>query len=69
MNPKKINIIFWMSLVFLFCVFVIFWERNTLQKDRAELRKKIQVIEGALWNLDPEGPVEYLKLSARLGKY
>ena len=64
LNPEKINRVFLVSLVGLFCLFVIFWEKYQFAQERSQLRDTAQVIAKALWNLDSDGPVAYLTLAA-----
>lgn len=69
MNPEKINRNILILLVVLFCCFVFFWEKRAHEIEKIQLFEQAQVIENDLWNLDPRGPVQYLKLAARHSRY
>ncbi len=68
-NYKKILSLVQFALLALFCVFVVLWEKHVYKNDLLELHKQAQVISVDLWNLDPEGPLAYLELAARLNNY
>ncbi len=69
MSPEKINIIALIIFVSIFCTFSVFLEKNDLKNDKIELQKQSRVIENAIWDYDPKGPVEYLKLAAIYRNY
>jgi PAS domain S-box-containing protein len=65
LNLEKTSIVLLVSLVSLFVIFVVYWEGHKLAQNRSALHDNAQVIARSLWNLDPHGPVAYLKLAAR----
>lgn len=69
MKIEKINTIIGLTLTAAFCVFVVFWEKTELKLAKNQLQGTARIIAGSLWNFDPAGPVEYLKLAAKLGNY
>ena len=61
MIHENINKYFLICLIVLFCVFLVLLEKVTYNKYTANVHEHANVIKDALWNLDPQGPVEYLK--------
>ncbi|AGF76893.1 PAS domain S-box [Desulfocapsa sulfexigens DSM 10523] len=64
LNPRKANMVFLVSIVVFFCLFVLFWEKKQLAKERSYLHETAEVTAGDLWRLDADGLVAYLKLAA-----
>lgn len=58
-----------MVLVALFLVFVICWEIRFSRIADEQLKEQAAVIENDLWNLDSEGPFQYLQAAALLSDY
>ncbi len=69
MTIKQIRNITWVTLLVAFCIFVFVWERKDLADHQESLEQTAVVIAPALWNLDANGPVEYLKLACQLDNY
>jgi PAS domain S-box-containing protein len=69
MNPGKINVIILMCLIVLFCIFIGVFEKIQYKMDKAEVQKHTAVLGDAIWNLDPQSPVEYLKIAAQHNDY
>lgn len=69
LNPEKANMAFLVSIVVLFCLFVVVWEKQQLAREESYLHETARVIAGDLWNLDSAGPVAYLELAAEHQSY
>ena len=69
MKPAKINVIILMCLIVLFCIFIGIFEKIQYEMDKAELQKHTAVLGDAIWNLDSQSPVEYLKIAAQHNDY
>ena len=53
----------------IFCCFIILWEKQDCNVEKTDIKEQAKVIESAIWNLDPEGPQQYLNVAARLSNY
>ena len=69
MKPAKINVIILMCLIVLFCIFIGIFEKIQYEMDKAEVQKHTAVLGDAIWNLDSQSPVEYLKIAAQHNDY
>ncbi|MBF0260045.1 MAG: response regulator [Desulfamplus sp.] len=71
MNPtyRKLTLILAALFLLSFCVFVFFYERYVYQKAQSRIKEHAVVISNALWNLDPQGAIEYLTLACKSHNY
>ncbi|RLW57269.1 MAG: hypothetical protein B6D75_17995 [gamma proteobacterium symbiont of Stewartia floridana] len=66
---KQIEIAIFVLTMLLFLVFIISWEKHTLNKAQMGLMKVSEVIHDDLWNYDEGGSRSYLELSAKSNNY
>ncbi len=65
----RLEIIIHVIIAVVFCAVVVLWDNSLKKIARDEIREHSEVIENSLWNLDSDGPVNYLKLATRLNNY
>lgn len=68
-EPGKLARNILILLIVLFSFFVVFWEKKSSELKKTDLEQHAKIIENSVWNLDLIGPVEYLKIAARLSRY
>ena len=66
---RRIEIIINVITMVLFCAVVVGWDKNLKKKYWDEIRNQAEIIENSLWDLDPKGSVNYLKIAARMNNY
>jgi PAS domain S-box-containing protein len=69
MNYKKTTAIVSILLLFMFCIFIIIYERYTYKEAQGNIDKHARVIVNSLWNFNPQGASEYLSLACKLQNY
>ncbi len=55
MNYKKSTAIISIVLLFVFCLFLVLYERHEHQKAQDNIEKHALVIADSLWNSNPQG--------------
>ena len=69
MKKKKIIII---TVIFLFAGFIAFIfinERRLLTREQNEIKNYAKTIAVSMWDIEPKGPIEYLRLVSKRQKY
>jgi len=67
---KKISRILWfISILSLFLVFILYWEYRSDKIVIKYLEEQSIIIRDALWVVDSEAPIQYLKLAAAQRNY
>lgn len=65
LSLKKTNTVLLLCVAVLFCVFVVYWEKNIIAYDNNELHNNALVISDALLSLDNHSSVPYLELALK----
>ena len=66
---QRLEIAFYITIVVAFCVIVAVWDNDIRKDDWLEIKNHAKVIEENLWDLDVDGPKNYLQLASKLYNY
>lgn len=69
MNYKRATFTTAIGVLFIFCTFVLLYEKYEYSQAQARIKEHGVVITNALWNLDPQGAEEYLTLACKSHNY
>lgn len=69
MHPHPLRNISWFVLLILAATISYTLEQKQLAEDHRAIARTATVLAPALWNLDKDGPVEYLKIACKLNNY
>ena len=69
MGYKRVRIAVGIAFALFFCLFVLFHEKEVFAKAQAGIESHALVIKDDMWNFNPEGAEEFMKLAAYRDRY
>lgn len=69
LTNKSYKVIWFISMLALFFFFIRYWESRSIKNIQNQLNEQSIIIRDALWIVDPNAPVQYLKLAALHSSY
>ncbi|MBF0469603.1 MAG: PAS domain S-box protein [Desulfamplus sp.] len=68
-NDKRLSSAIATLFLLVFCLFVFLYEKYEYKEAQSRIEQHALVISNSLWNIDPQGAVEYLTLACKSHNY